>query len=58
MNGMKLSAFSTGMVRMTKRVSAVTLIATSTALTLALSVVPMMSSHVTSAAMTTAGRLK
>ena len=38
-------------------VSAVTLIATSTALTLALSLVPIISSQVTSSAITSAGRL-
>ena len=40
-----------------KAVSAVTLIATSTALTRALSLVPIISSQVTSSAMTSAGRL-
>lgn len=51
------SKWSLGSVRMMNAVSAVTLIATSTALTRALSVVPIISSQVMSSAMTTAGRL-
>jgi len=56
---LKLSGlnWSLGSVRITKAVSAVTFTATSTALTRALSVVPIISSQVTSAAMPTAGRL-
>ncbi len=50
-------ACSTGTVSSTNAVSAVILIATRMALTRALSVVPTISSQVTSAAITTAGRL-
>ena len=46
-----------GTVRITNRLSAATLIATSTALTVALSLVPRISSAVTSTVMITAGRL-
>ena len=56
--GVKFSAFVTGSVRITKTVSAVTLIATRTALNFALSEVPLTSRTVISKAIDKAGRLR
>ena len=56
-NGSKLVALATGMVSAQNTVSARILIATSTAFTRALSVVPMISSQVTSTEITIAGTL-